>query len=644
MAVLPCTVLAGGGPRDVAVVINGRSAVSRDIGRYYQQARGIPESNILNISCPDQETINGDDYERWVAEPLRQLLAKPEIAGRIDYIVVTKGIPLRVYYPARKDTYSLTSVLACLDNPSYADTFANPYGPTAWVTWGALAPEVAWSHSLTFKGKHFYCVTRLDAFNLEQVKALIDRSKRPAGDGSFILDRNALTNGAYGAANDRLGDLSGSAYRLLLNSGHEVVFDGGTGFIANQNGLMGYFSWASNDSAYTYKDYVSNQFLPGSIGDSYYSYSGRTFTDPGTPDRGSLIADLIPQGLCGAGGYVSEPMVTTATYPTILFDRYTKGYNAAESFLAASPQLFWKTVVVADPLMAPYATPPSVSVDIGDGVLGGVVELSASASDDSGISEVKFYFDDELVATATQEPYSVLLDTTRYAIGAHTVEAIAYENSPRRTQGLARASVVVDNLISVVSRMSDILPYADGQHVHIKGKVVTAGSAEIGDGFYMEEADRSSGLRVASSEPVSRGDVVTVSGVVSTLRGERFIDSYGVTITGSVSPPSPLTVRLGDLGGSGMGLAPAVGRGCGARNVSLLVRVAGRVVEAGVGEFLLSDGSEDVPVRVMCPGVEPPAPGSYVAVTGISTTCCETPPYAAAIRVRTAADVQLLGP
>lgn len=472
---------------------------------------------------------------------------------------------------------------------------------------------------------------------------MIDRSLHPAADGGFVLDRNTMTSGAYGTANNLLGDLIGSAYDGLTKTQREVHFDSGSGFICNKNGLMGYFSWASNDSQYTYAKYTSNSFVSGAIGDSYDSYGGRTFNGPGTTARTSLIADLIPQGLCGAGAYVSEPMVTTATCPNVLFNRYTREFNMAESFYAACPQLYWKTVIIGDPLMAPYATPPEVNVNV-DPVLSGVVAVSASASDQCGIKKVDFYFDDYLIASDNTAPYSVELDTTQFSIGPHVIEAIAYENIPIATQSSSKVTVTVDNPISVVGSIREILNYPDGQMVRMEGKVVTAGTNEIGGAFYIEEIDRSCRIKVNSTQEVNRGDVVTIIGALGREHGEKLLSSASIVVTASdVSLPRPMFMRLCDLGGAGLGeQVPAVGCGYGARNTALLVRVVGQVTELGSGWFGIRDGSTDGPVKVMYPGIAGPSLGARVAITGLSTTVTEDGAYQAALRVRNANDIQTL--
>lgn len=677
---LTCPAWAGGGPRDVAVVINTNSSVSVEIGRYYQAARGIPERNICSIWCPDDEIVSWEVCESQIREPIRRFLSQPEVAGRISYIVLTKGIPLGADYvdgdvlgdvdpqdgyPDTNHYYSVANVLVDLDTPvvdltgpsgepdgrpDNASSIANPYGPSAPGTYGFTAPQKAWSFDLFDSGdsydidKRLYLVTRLDAFTVQQIKDAIDRSMTPALDGIYLLDRNTWNTGPYKYANSRLGNLLNSAYDYLVKRACEVRYDAGSDFLAEHRGVMGYFSWASNDGQYTFGKYTSNVFVPGAVADTYYSFSGRTFSDPGTTSRSPLIADLFACGLCGGGGYVSEPIITTATYPNVLFDRYTQGYGMAESFYAACPNLKWKTVIVGDPLMAPYASPPAVSIDLDDTVLSDVVTVSASAYDDSGVSKVRFYIDDDLFAEVTAPPYTAQLDSREYTIGAHTIEAIAYEDTALQTQASAKVPVIIDNPVSAVARIADGLGYGDGQAVRFKNKIVTAGTLEIGDGFYIEDSDRSSGLKVLSSLQFERGDVVTVTGPLGTQSGQRVVTGSLISLEScGAQLPRPLLIKLRDLGGVAKNVpVPPIGGTGGARNTALLVRVVGRVVSCTDGRLLITDGSTPEPVPVICPGAAALPAGTVVAVTGLSTAESQGSKYGACVRARCLDDIELL--
>jgi tetratricopeptide (TPR) repeat protein len=79
----------------------------------------------------------------------------------------------------------------------------------------------------------------------------------------------------------------------------------------------------------------------------------------------SLAGDLIREGVTGVAGHVSEPYLDTAIRPEILFAAYVAGFNLAEAFYLAMPAVGWQTVVIGDPLCAPFraASLPSDVLD-----------------------------------------------------------------------------------------------------------------------------------------------------------------------------------------------------------------------------------------------------------------------------------------
>ena len=320
----------------------------------------------------------------------------------------------------------------------------------------------------------------------------------------------------------------------------------------------------------------------------------------------------------------------------------------AESFYAGCCQGFWKTVIIGDPLMAPYASPPTVSISVTGTTLSEVEQITANASDEAGVGKVVFYLDNTKIGELYQAPFTLTIDTSYYPIGPHSIEAIAYENSAVGTQGSAKIEITIDNIVSTVSSIHDARMYPDGQCVRLETKVVTATTAEIGDGFYIEEADRASAIKVISNEPVARGDIVTVRGPVTTASGERVITVVDPQDVEIIRPggqvPGPLMMRLCDLGGAAIGdFTSPVGRGCGARNTSLLVRVAGRVTSSGTGGFCVTDGSTPSPIKVVCPaGVQLPPVGTWVVVTGISTAEPGGVNLRASITVRNGQDIRIL--
>ena len=133
------------------------------------------------------------------------------------------------------------------------------------------------------------------------------------------------------------------------------ILSTGDKFPGDYKDLMGYYSWGSNDLRFDQRAYRSLRFAPGGIAETAVSTSGRTFADPRMPWQ-SLIADLVAQGVTGCKGYVSEPGVMATARADILFDRYTAGFNLAESFYSATWLIRCKEVVVGDPICAPYSS------------------------------------------------------------------------------------------------------------------------------------------------------------------------------------------------------------------------------------------------------------------------------------------------
>jgi tetratricopeptide (TPR) repeat protein len=52
---------------------------------------------------------------------------------------------------------------------------------------------------------------------------------------------------------------------------------------------------------------------------------------------------------------VSEPLLDATIRPQVLFPAYLAGFNLAESFYLAMPFLSWQTIVIGDPLCAPFS-------------------------------------------------------------------------------------------------------------------------------------------------------------------------------------------------------------------------------------------------------------------------------------------------
>ncbi len=109
----------------------------------------------------------------------------------------------------------------------------------------------------------------------------------------------------------------------------------------------------------------------------------------------------------------------------------------------------------------PNPTPPptdttaptvSITAPAASATLNGIVNVTATASDNVGVQKVEFYVDGALKATDTSSPYNFSLDTTTLANSGHTLKAIAYDTAttPNQTSSTP-VTVTVNNSCAAVA-------------------------------------------------------------------------------------------------------------------------------------------------------------------------------------------------
>jgi uncharacterized protein (TIGR03790 family) len=383
------------GPEEVLLVVNTASPVSQAIAADYARQRRV--RNVLSVSCQDSalsaqnETITLADYTREIESPIRAFLAGHP---KVDFIVLTKGVPIRVTgaalgscdqnsrEPANVRGHpAVDSLLAALDYADLPDAIKINVAGSGAI--GCAYSNRYWNATEPFSHAKFggYLVTRLDGYTETDARSLVTRARLAERDqaqilaqGKVLLDvepvfglgdkatQPAPLTGTNIAAESAWSEFNADmrhARDVLSSRGIPVELDLSTNFIGGRSNLLGYFSWGSNDERswlsndfYSPAAYLSLYFAPGALADTAVSTSARTFLP--TTGGQSLITDLIAHGLTGAKGYTDEPLLQAIASPTIVFDRYTAGYTLAESFYAASHFVGWEDVVIGDPLCCPY--------------------------------------------------------------------------------------------------------------------------------------------------------------------------------------------------------------------------------------------------------------------------------------------------
>ena len=354
------------GPENVLLVVNRESNDSKTVAQYYRERRGISAENICTIKTLDEEVIARVHFEDEIRKPILGCLAKRHLQDRVLYIVLTRGVPLKISaLENESDHASVDSELTL----AYQDLLGVPREYTGPAPNPYFAPHAA-GRFVRFSHRDFpiYLVTRLDGYDVAEVRSLIDRGLQPSREGRFILDLSGDDN-AQG--NNWLREAAAELRKAGIPESR-VRLETSQVFLAGEKDVLGYASWGSNDRA-NFSRFLRNTWVNGALAVEFVSTDGRSFTRPpekwtigkwsdppgsffaGSPQ--SLIGDFIHEGVTGVAGNVYEPYLSACARPQILFPAYVRGHNLAESFYAALPFLSWQTVVIGDPLVAPFPGP-----------------------------------------------------------------------------------------------------------------------------------------------------------------------------------------------------------------------------------------------------------------------------------------------
>jgi uncharacterized protein (TIGR03790 family) len=403
--------------RDVGLIVNDNDTVSIAIGEYFAQKRALPSRNVIHIRVPARETIVDSEFVNLRAQ-VETYLTGSGLADSLNYLVLTKGVPHRV---DRGGTGGdLNSKSACVDAELMLilGQWQSHIGMATLV----IPPSSVRVHPYYGRMEHYrrknlipgtgtpydmYLVTRLTGLTKDEVLALIDRSGPHTlvdkDSALFVLDQDptpidaTYNNNMVTAANT----LAQRGWRVLLN--RDSVY------VTAQRNVLGYASWGSNDNysgRYTQFARPMNHWSPASIAETYVSTGARNFT-PGQTGGQSRIADLFTEGCTGASGYVFEPFSLALTWVNILFDRYTAGYNLAESFYMANPTMSWMAIVVGDPktsiVTSPARPPHPTIVAVGPQCQNGAATLEAH---DVADGTMHWFRGDSAAVKAAGRPYT----------------------------------------------------------------------------------------------------------------------------------------------------------------------------------------------------------------------------------------------
>lgn len=359
------------------VVINRNDPDSYEIGHYYALKRGIPESNIVELDTSLSETITIKQYVETVANPLLNvLLDKKWVKGiknaskdaygrdrlsitvhRISYVVLIKGIPLRISndpIQIKESSESVPSqflVNQCSLDGEISLLLAPPHlSMTAFIN----NPYFNNINISETDANRILKLTRLDGPTKNDVIRLVDRTIQAEEIG--LMGRTYFD---IGGPHKRGDSWIGEAGKITEEAYFDVDYETTKGKIDYTDRLDApaiYMGWY-NQNAYAQWSEARWQVPPGAIGFHLHSFSATSVRNTKT-----WLGAFVSQGYCVCFGNVFEPYLEYTHRPQILLRHLMAGGNFGDAVMLSTPMLSWQNVAIGDPLYRPFKVPLSEQI------------------------------------------------------------------------------------------------------------------------------------------------------------------------------------------------------------------------------------------------------------------------------------------
>jgi len=218
--------------------------------------------------------------------------------------------------------------------------------------------------------------------------------------------------------------------------------------------------------------------------------------------------------------------------------------------------------------------------------------------------------------------------------------ALFYSDLTNYATGV-RFFTLEDRMIQEVPTVAAVKQLASGTIVALSGKVVTAAFNTF---YYVQESNRSSGIKVISNAGPAVGHLVDIVGTVSIVDGERQINAGQSTAMGVAGDDAlkPLGIRGDWLGGGPLNAqTPGITGARGLNNIGLLVATWGNVVSTGSNYFYIQC-TDAITVKVKSGSLTQPPVGKMVRIMGISTCDVVAGGVCRAIMPRQQSDIRVM--
>ena len=296
------------------------------------------------------------------------------------------------------------------------------------------------SYDNAFWSDSCFCMTYGDGSSFTTLTA-IDVAGHEMSHGVCARTANLTYSGESGGLNEANSDIHGTMveYYARGGSGSTIGSTGGNWTIGEQ--------LASTPLRYMYKpslDGASPDAWSSTIGSKDVHYSSGPmnrcayFMSQGATTTGNTSTTYLPSGMTGIGNDAMARIWYRAlsvymTSSTNYAGARTASISAAKDLYGAGSvqeQAVWNAfhginVGAAWTTTGGDTTAPTATAS--ESGTSGTITLSATASDNVGVTNVQFYIDGALVGSDATSPYSITFNSTTLANGTHSLVAKAYD-------------------------------------------------------------------------------------------------------------------------------------------------------------------------------------------------------------------------
>ncbi len=389
-------------PADVVVVANKTVPESVQVAEHYLAKRKVPAENLVLLDLPPSEDISRADYDTRLAGPLRAALQSRKV--KVKVILTVYGVPLRVgrEEPSAEEKAALAKLTPELEAARKTvaelekDKGADPKDVAAARTkrdaldrrrrtlshdeshaavdselmllwWEKYPLDHRVPNPLYFQSSERYrkdspptlMTCRLDGPTPEIAKRLVDDAvavEAPGLTGRVVID-------ARGIRFDAKGKDSGHGYagydesmretaKLFEKTPLAVMLDDKEPVLpaGAAKGVALYCGW------YSHANFVDCcEYERGAIAWHLASSEATTLR---RPDSKVWCPNLLKKGVAATLGPVAEPYTVGFPKPAEFFGFLATGETLVESHARSVLFCSWMTVLVGDPLYAPFHRTP----------------------------------------------------------------------------------------------------------------------------------------------------------------------------------------------------------------------------------------------------------------------------------------------